>query len=124
MCDRRRRSTDDRRRRASLFDPIGGAACHTSAVAVSGSSYGTVNELLVCPVCHGDLKLDEAMGVCSRCSRAYPAAAGIIDFTPRPPPESDVSLRWPLWEQLESNGRVSYENDPRNNLLVGQRAVC
>jgi SAM-dependent methyltransferase len=79
-----------------------------------------VEELLVCPVCHAEL---DGL-ICSRCARGYASRNGILDFLPDPPPDEDVLERWPVWEQLERNGLVSYESDPEHNLSVGARQDC
>ena len=37
----------------------------------------TAVKRLACPVCHGDLRLEEARLVCATCRRAYPIVDGI-----------------------------------------------
>lgn len=94
-------------------------------MAVYDSSRNAVlTELLACPVCHSHVELDEWAARCSACGRSYSSTEGVVDFTPQPPPDHEVAARWDLWEQLERNGRVSYENDPHNNLSVGDRDDC
>jgi SAM-dependent methyltransferase len=58
---------------------------------------------------------------CKRCGRTYATRSGVFDFVLDPPPDEDVGERWRLWEQLERNGLVSYENDPEANLSIGAR---
>jgi SAM-dependent methyltransferase len=47
----------------------------------------------------------------------------VVDFTPRPLPDSAVEARRPLWEEVERNGLVGYEADPEHNLSVTEREV-
>lgn len=88
------------------------------------SPEAVLTKLLACPVCHADVELDEWVARCSACGRRYSSIEGVVDFTPQPPPDPEVGARWGLWEQLERNGCVSYENDPHNNLSVGDRDDC
>ena len=81
--------------------------------------------LAVCPVCDADLDgLAGRHASCAGCGRTYRATDGVFDFVPEPPPDRDVAEPWALWEHLEENGRVSYENDPHHNLSVGVREDC
>jgi SAM-dependent methyltransferase len=75
-------------------------------------------------VCHAaPLQEAEAGLSCIRCGRSFSSAGGVVDFTPRPPPDSDVDGRLAIWEEVERNGLVSYEADPEHNLSVTERAV-
>lgn len=74
-------------------------------------------ELLVCPVCHGNL---DGLA-CVSCGRVYRAYEGVADFTPVPPPDPDVAGRWPLWKRLQANSEVAHEAAPELNLAVGGR---
>jgi SAM-dependent methyltransferase len=78
-------------------------------------------EFLACPVCH--YSLDEgASGVsCGSCGRHYTITDGVLDFLPDPVPDNDVAEHWPLWEQLEHNASIAYDNDPQGNLSITPR---
>lgn len=89
------------------------------------SGEALLGELLACPVCHVNLDLGSGEAIhCRGCGRTYPASGGVPDFTPHPPPDPDVRDRWPLWEQLERNGHVAYENDPLSSLSIDDRDDC
>lgn len=60
---------------------------------------------------------------CTACSRSFASDDGVLDFTPRPLPDSDVDERRPLWEEVERNGHAGYEADPEHNLSVTEREV-
>jgi len=81
----------------------------------------TLEEYLVCPVCHGELRMEVGEVSCLSCARTFPCEHGIIDFTPNPPPDDDVAQKWSLWEQLQDNAVVAYDLDPDHNLSVGDR---
>ena len=73
-------------------------------------------EIIVCPLCHASLD-----GViCTSCRRVYASSDGLLDLTPPTPPDP-LKARWPLWEQLQSNGAQAYRADPRMHLSVGKR---
>ena len=84
-----------------------------------------LDDLLVCAVCHSELPLREIRasgeGVCPRCNRRYTCRNGVFDFTPLPPPHSDVFGKWSLWEKLQENSLIAYSEDPDHNLSVGER---
>jgi SAM-dependent methyltransferase len=68
------------------------------------------------------VRLGEGLS-CAGCRRSFESDQGVVDFTPRPLPDSDVDARRPLWEQVERNGLVGYEADPEHNLSVDDREV-
>lgn len=75
-----------------------------------------------CPVCHTTVPDPGPAGVqCPSCGRAFPNRDGAMDFTPNPPPDSDVQKRWMLWEQLQHNFVVAAAEIPEHSLSVGQR---
>ncbi len=84
-----------------------------------------LDELLVCPVCHTDLTFDlsgqASQGSCRVCGRRFLSQNNVFDLTPVPPPDSDVAEMWHIWENLQNNGLVAYEQDPEHNLSVGKR---
>jgi SAM-dependent methyltransferase len=76
----------------------------------------------VCPVCHVNVPDPDSTGVrCPSCRRQFPDREGAMDFTPNPPPDSDVQERWPLWEQLQHNFVVAADEIPEHSLSVGRR---
>lgn len=75
-------------------------------------------EIVVCPVCQGDLEAGKCTG---RCGRTYPVRDGIADLAPDPPPDAEVRRKWGLWEELQANGERAYEFDPPSSLSVGER---
>ncbi len=83
----------------------------------------TVEDLLVCGVCHG--QLEDAVGqdgvVCTGCGREYPRRESVLDLTPLPPPDAILESKWSLWEELQANGEHSYITNPQENLSVGER---
>ncbi|HEY8645026.1 MAG TPA: class I SAM-dependent methyltransferase [Gaiellaceae bacterium] len=62
--------------------------------------------------------------VCLGCRREYVRHGALLDFLPSEPPDDDVATQWPLWEELEQNGSVAYQNDPSGNLSVAPRKDC
>ncbi len=60
---------------------------------------------------------------CAECGRSFKSLCGVLDFTPRPLPDSETEARRPLWEEVERNGHVGYEADPEHNLSVTEREV-
>jgi SAM-dependent methyltransferase len=75
-----------------------------------------------CSVCHTQLQDPDAAGVsCPSCGRTFPNRDGVVDFTPIPPPDSDVQERWPLWEQLQHNFVVAATEIPEHSLSLGNR---
>jgi SAM-dependent methyltransferase len=83
-----------------------------------------LESLIACPVCHSaPLRQAGESLSCSQCGRSFDYAAGVLNFTPRPLPDSDIEKRRPLWEEVERNGLVSYEADPEHNLSVTEREV-
>jgi SAM-dependent methyltransferase len=83
-----------------------------------------LTDLFVCSVCKGELNIEHKEAVCLQCGRFFPSRHGVFDFTPIPPPDIEVLDNWPLWEQLQANGLVSYTEAPELNLSVGSREDC
>ena len=81
---------------------------------MSTSADTLLAEILVCPVCQGEL----ADGRCLSCGRTY----GAGDFIPSPLPDSRLRERLDLWQKLEANGSRAYELDPPSSLSIGDRA--
>lgn len=84
-----------------------------------------LDQLLVCPVCHAALDLDQraqsGATTCSSCAYRFSYRNGVFDLTPVPPPTADVASVWHVWEALQQNGLIAYEQDPEHNLSVGER---
>ena len=84
-----------------------------------------LEEILVCPVCHGELPLEEIRkqgeGSCSSCGHTYTYRDGIYDLTPVPPPDDDVLEKWTLWEKLQENGLISYQMAPEASCSIAGR---
>lgn len=77
--------------------------------------------LLVCSVCHSDLRAEERGLRCPGCKRLFAMTDGVPDLTPIPPPDPQVLERWPLWQELQRNGERMYLADPPSSLSVGVR---
>jgi SAM-dependent methyltransferase len=71
-------------------------------------------EILVCPVCQGELDGPR----CTRCGRIYEDG----DFVPHPLPDERLRERARLWQKLEANGARAYELDPPSSLSIGDRS--
>lgn len=84
-----------------------------------------LDTLLACPICHAELPLPElrqmGSGKCPGCARQFGLEKGILNLTPVPPPDADVLATWTLWQKLQRNGLISYEQDPLHNLSLGDR---
>lgn len=80
-----------------------------------------LQSLLVCSVCHLDLRAEERGLRCSVCKRLFSITDGVPDLTPIPPPEPRVLERWSLWQELQRNGERMYVADPPSSLSVGVR---
>lgn len=85
----------------------------------------SLKDLLVCPVCHNELPLNEVKNdepiKCSQCESSYSFSAGVYNMTPLPVPDDDLRSKWDTWEKLQDNGLVSYTTAPEFNLSVGDR---
>jgi SAM-dependent methyltransferase len=81
----------------------------------------SLDDLLVCPVCHGTLETLDTAVVCGSCGRGYARTGVVLDATPNPPPDGDVASRWPLWEALQHNFLVAADEIPEHSLSVGER---
>jgi SAM-dependent methyltransferase len=84
-----------------------------------------IDDLIVCPICHSDLPLNElrqdGSAQCQSCHYVY-SFQEAFDLTPIPPPDDMVRGRWRLWEDLQSNFEKSYAIEPSASLSVGERA--
>ncbi|MRS11748.1 MAG: methyltransferase domain-containing protein [Actinobacteria bacterium] len=78
--------------------------------------------LLVCPVCHGELRTAASSVECAACRRNYPVRTGHPDLILNPAPDQELAEKWRLWERLQENGEVSYARAPKANLSIGRRA--
>ncbi len=75
---------------------------------------------LACPACRTPLPPLEGDAVaCPGCGTTYRRLPHGWDLTP--PREVLTPGQWEVWEQLQRNGAVSYEEDPEHNLGVGDR---
>jgi SAM-dependent methyltransferase len=83
-----------------------------------------LTNLFVCSICEGELNIEQKEAICLQCGRFYPSRQGVFDFTPIPPPDTEVLDNWSLWEELQANGLVSYTEAPELNLSVGSREDC
>jgi SAM-dependent methyltransferase len=84
-----------------------------------------LDELIVCPVCHGELPLEEisrnGSGDCRSCGRTFTYNDGVYDLTPVPAPDNDVLDKWELWEKLQANGLRAYQLAPEASCAVKGR---
>ena len=76
--------------------------------------------VLACPDCRVPLivpgDVDLRCGDCGACFVRLPFGWDLRPASTRP--ASDL---WPVWEQMQANGVVSYASDPEHNLGVGPR---
>lgn len=81
-----------------------------------------LNQIIACPNCKGSIELQEDRDAeCARCGETY----NKLPFSWELIPEALKSFELlEAWEQLQRNGLVSYEQDPENNLSVGEREDC
>ena len=82
-----------------------------------------INKIIACPNCKGALALVEFQDArCDLCNEHYSWLSGTWDLI-----QSSYRLSsdlWPVWEQLQANGLVSYAKDPEHNLGIGERPDC
>jgi SAM-dependent methyltransferase len=81
-----------------------------------------LNEIVACPNCKAAIELQESGNTrCSGCGESYRKLSFSWELIPS-------SLRsfelLDVWEQLQKNGLVSYQEDPEHNLSVGERGDC
>lgn len=76
-------------------------------------------DLIVCPVCHGELQTADGASSCGSCGRRF--AGGPLDLTPLPPPDEELQRRWSLWEQLQANFVAAAAVVPEESLSVTER---
>ena len=81
---------------------------------MSATAETLLAEILVCPVCQGELE----DGRCLSCGRTYDDG----EFIPNPLPDSRLRERARLWQKLEANGARAYGLDPPSSLSIGDRA--
>jgi ubiquinone/menaquinone biosynthesis C-methylase UbiE len=77
-------------------------------------------DLIVCPICRGELKRERHGLLCAGCGRRYRDGA-TLDLTPVPPPDADVLASWPLWEKLQANFVSAASAVPEHSLSVTSR---
>jgi SAM-dependent methyltransferase len=85
----------------------------------------SLNDLLVCAVCHSELLLNGAekdgRAECPECSRSYEHSAGVYNMTPLPLPDEELKSKWVAWQSLQDNGWLFYIREPELNLSIGPR---
>ena len=75
-----------------------------------------LSEIIVCSVCEGELSNPiENNLCCNDCGRKYKIKEGVYYMLPNLPPD-ELSERWQLWQQVQHNGEVSYNQAPEINL--------
>jgi SAM-dependent methyltransferase len=86
-------------------------------------SLEALNKIVACPNCRNALTLTEVQSVqCADCQESYRRLPHSWELIPSSWPSS--SHLWPVWEQLQANGVVSYTQAPERNLGVGERKDC
>jgi SAM-dependent methyltransferase len=77
---------------------------------------------IACPACHRSLALVEgADAACDGCGERYPWSGHTWTLIPA---STRQDPRWSVWDQLQTNGLITYQRDPERNLAVGDRADC
>ena len=76
-----------------------------------------IEELLVCPVTHSPLHRERHgnMEFFVAGNRRYPIINNVPNMVPTPPPKQ-LMQQWKIWEQLQRNGEIAYEEAPHLNL--------
>ena len=82
-----------------------------------------LGSIVACPSCGAEIApVAGADVLCDSCVTSYPSLPHGWDLTP--PREVLTSELWRVWQQLQENGAVAYEQDPERNLGVGERPDC
>jgi SAM-dependent methyltransferase len=82
-----------------------------------------INDIIACPRCKKRIFAEEGKEIlCDYCRECYKPCAGTWAFIPSVYRGS--SELWPVWDQLQANGLISYTEDPVHNLAVGEREDC
>lgn len=81
-----------------------------------------IDDLIACAVCHlrpptERMSIPGAFS-CDGCGHTFRYSDGVYDMTPDPLPDDDVQKEWDMWQQLQNNAVVAYDNDPEANLSV------
>jgi SAM-dependent methyltransferase len=79
-----------------------------------------LSDLIVCPVCHGELHAAGGRAQCEGCGRSY-STDPHLDLTPVPPPDERVLAKWPLWEHLQRNFVAAVSSAPDASLSLTAR---
>lgn len=75
---------------------------------------------VACPACRKPLALTQKQdSSCQSCNATYPFLDKTWDMTP--PKDFFSAKAWQTWQQVQANGLVAYDNDPINNLGIGER---
>jgi len=64
----------------------------------------TVVEMLECPECHGDLKVEEGLIVCSSCQRTFPVRNGVprfVDYSTTNSTAENFGAQWLEFDQID-----------------------
>jgi ubiquinone/menaquinone biosynthesis C-methylase UbiE len=80
---------------------------------------GVPLDLIVCPMCHGELLTADGGSRCGSCGHRFDG--GPLDLTPLPPPDEELQRRWSLWEQLQANFVTAAAVVPEHSLSVTER---
>lgn len=77
---------------------------------------------VVCPNCHEILELVELYDItCQKCNEKYIWQRETWDLIPLSQKKSD---KWDIWEKLQSNGLLTYIEDPIHNLIIEKNQMA